>query len=148
MGYVTVDLMKTILGQIASATSPGLLDQLSDREPPFQVFDSDVVQTLIDETAAHINTYLVKQYTLPVTNTDDLLVLRQVNRWLATWELWNSHPEVVEVPKNVAEQYRQARDWLLSIADKTTGLPSTTTESRVRGGAWVQQFTEASTANM
>jgi phage gp36-like protein len=110
--------------------------------------DTQRLSRLRDQAARKIDIYVRRQYELPITDTDALQVLADIEVDLLAYLLYARRP--LDIPEDVEAQREQAMDDLNMIAEDGglgidqdgDGTPDGGSSLRVRSGDDRQTFTE------
>lgn len=98
--YSTIDDIKDDL------TETTLMEMTDDSDEPVAISDS-LVEKKISESEALINSFVKRVATLPITDSEDLIILKSISVSLTVCELWRrrsqtDYPEPIAFRKNEA----------------------------------------------
>lgn len=96
--------------------------------------ESSEVETFIDQDAAYIDAVVSKKYALPITNTNDLLILKQINEKLTVGTIDDILRERLEGDKfeRLRNYRKEAMDMLAKIEKGEIILNSTENTSVIK----------------
>lgn len=143
MAYGTLANFKTWLGQNISSSNPGQYDQLTDKVS-FATLDDTVGQNALDRSSSLIDSYIGKQYTVPITTspTPDVLILREFQ--LAAWDLITSsgaNRQLEQFGRFRAMQ-DDAMNWIKDVASGEACIPGVTLKAGADTDSRAQVFKE------
>jgi phage gp36-like protein len=116
MAYATIAQLKNYLGQQASATNPGVADQLTDRVS-FATLNEAELTSALSSAEAQIDGKVGTRYQVPVDTTLSANLanhLKWMTLQLAGWILWQAFPRE-EIPARVTAGYDNVKDQLDDI---------------------------------